>query len=141
MWFLTFLPHIFRKSTCIFMVMRNKILWFLLFILPIGLCAQEIDGKWVGWLSQDGKKDTFYYEINIAQNGDGISGVAFSSLNQGKVQARFVLSGVKQGGKIVIQEVKEKKFARPTLRIAACAQQIVLRQAERSGIHLYFHRG
>lgn len=95
------------------MVMRNKILWFLLFILPIGLCAQEIDGKWVGWLSQDGKKDTFYYEINIAQNGDGISGVAFSSLNQGKVQARFVLSGVKQGGKIVIQEVEQIEPEKP----------------------------
>ena len=75
--------------------------------------AQEVDGKWIGWLSQDGKKDTFYYEINIAQNGDGISGVAFSSVNQGKFQARFVLSGVKQGEKMVIQEVEQIEPEKP----------------------------
>lgn len=95
------------------MLMRKKLLWFFVCILPIGLMAQEIDGKWVGWLSQDGKQDTFYYEINIAQNGDGISGVAFSSLNEGKVQARFVLSGVRQGGKLVIQEVEQIEPEKP----------------------------
>lgn len=76
-------------------------------VMPFFLTGQNLDGKWIGWLSQDGKQDTFYYEINVSVKGDAISGVAFSSLNEGKIQARFVLSGVKQAGKIVLQEVSQ----------------------------------
>lgn len=95
------------------MIMWRKSLCFLLFFSSIGLMAQEVDGKWIGWLSQDGKQDTFYYEINISQKGDGISGVAFSSLNEGKIQARFVLSGIKQTGKLIIQEVEQIEPEKP----------------------------
>lgn len=113
MWFFYQMPPFFTVSTFIFTFMWNKItcLWF--FLLPISLSGQALDGKWIGWLSQDSKTDTFYYEINITQHGDGISGVAFSSLNEGKIQARFVLSGVKQADRIIIQEVEQIEPEKP----------------------------
>lgn len=115
------------------MVMWNKITCFLLLACPLALLGQELDGKWIGWLSQDGKTDTFYYEINIAQNGDGISGVAFSSLNEGKTQARFVLSGVKQADRLIIQEVEQIAPEKPKW----CFKYMIL-EPELDGSGAYF---
>ncbi len=113
MWFLGGHVTFLLNSILISGTMLKYFFLLISIFSALGGAAQELDGKWIGWLSQDGKTDTFHYEINIAQKGDGISGVAFSSLNEGKVQARFVLSGIKQGDKIVLQEVEQIEPEKP----------------------------
>lgn len=77
------------------------------------LSAQDFSGQWKGILTQPGKIDTFYYEMNISQKGQSISGTSFSRSPDGKSSARFLLTGVWDGKQLVLQEVEQIEPKQP----------------------------
>ncbi len=89
--------------------------------LPALLLAQEIQGRWGGYVVQDHKVDTLAYEIRIQQDGKAISGNSTISSADGSKQVTFLLSGLIEGDSMVLQEVEQldpesppwcRKFAR-----------------------------
>lgn len=77
------------------------------------LSAQDFSGQWQGILTQPGKTDTFYYEMNISQKGESISGTSFSRSPDGKSSARFLLTGVWNGKQLILQEVEQTEPKQP----------------------------
>ncbi|RMG83287.1 MAG: hypothetical protein D6714_10025 [Bacteroidetes bacterium] len=78
------------------------------FCLPFLLTAQnDLSGTWSGLLFQNDKPDTFYYQINLTQKGDDLSGYSFSKNKDGQTAAQFQLVGTKKDDLYVLQEVKQ----------------------------------
>lgn len=69
--------------------------------------AQNLSGRWKGTLTQEGKEAKFTYSIDLQQNGTAISGAAESVSPDGKQKAKFTISGVVQGGQLILQEIKQ----------------------------------
>ncbi len=84
--------------------MRILTLFFVLGI-ALSLSGQGLSGQWEGYISQDGKKDTFYYQINVQQSGGAISGTSFSKTPDGAASAGFQVTGYLDGQQLVLQEV------------------------------------
>ena len=80
--------------------------FFLLFCLH-SLYAQSLGGSWEGYLVQDEKTDTFYYQANLQQNGDSFSGESVSKTQDGQAEARFELTGFWDGDKLILQELRQ----------------------------------
>lgn len=83
----------------------RHILIFLLFIYNTNLIAQDFSGQWQGFLVQPGKTDTFYYQLDIQQNGTSLNGTAYSRSADGKAFGRFDVTGVWDGQQLVLQEI------------------------------------
>lgn len=65
--------------------------------------AQQMDltGLW------EGTADEYYYQINISQKGQSISGASFSRSPDSTAIARFLLTGVLDDGMVVLQEIEQ----------------------------------
>ncbi|NBC09892.1 MAG: hypothetical protein GVY26_22115, partial [Bacteroidetes bacterium] len=87
--------------------MRKLLSTFLLFFCLHSLHAQSLGGRWEGYLVQDEKSDTFYYEANLQQNGDSFSGESLSKTQDGQAEARFELTGFWDGDKLILQELRQ----------------------------------
>jgi len=71
------------------------------------LCAQNGSGQWQGVLTQPGKTDTFFYQVDLRQTGQSVSGTSYSRSTDGKSAARFTLTGVWDGKQLVLQEIEQ----------------------------------
>lgn len=69
------------------------------------LFAQDFSGLWQGILTQPGKTDTFFYQLDIQQNGTAIQGISFSRSPDGKSFGKFQFTGAWNGQQLVVQEV------------------------------------
>lgn len=87
--------------------MIRKTSIFFLLCLPCWLMAQNFTGRWEGILTQDSPADTFYYQVNLRQDGDAITGTSQSTTRDGQYGARFQLSGYWDGQKLILQELQQ----------------------------------
>ncbi len=81
---------------------------------------QLVTGVWEGFILQQGSLDTFYYQLDLLQQGDAISGTSMVADVDGATQIRFSVSGAIEAGTVVLQEIEQlttdapnwcKKFA------------------------------
>lgn len=94
------------------------------------LLAQNLGGQWEGYLSQDGKRDTFSYRLHLQQSGSSLSGEAYSATADDQHAARFILTGYWDGDQLVLQEVEQTEPASPKW----CIKYATLRPGEKGGI-------
>lgn len=94
------------------------------------LFAQNLGGQWEGYLSQDGKTDTFVYRIQLQQSGTSLNGEAYSATADGQHAARFLLTGFWDGQQLILQEVEQIEPASPQW----CIKYATLRAGEEKGI-------
>jgi hypothetical protein len=107
--------------------------WLLTFIwllLSGAVLAQNLGGQWEGYLSQEGKTDTFSYRIQLQQSGSSLSGDAYSATSDQQHHARFVLTGYWDGQQLVLQEVEQTEPASPSW----CIKYATLQLGAQSGI-------
>jgi hypothetical protein len=88
-----------------------RIIW--LVFLPLTIGAQSYEGLWQGWLSQDGKADTFSYQLTLEQVTTGFSGTSYSAVPSGKASAQFQVVATADGSQLVLQEVQQLEPAKP----------------------------
>jgi len=79
----------------------------LCFCFPVLLLAQDLGGRWEGYLTQQDKADTFYYEVNLRQNGNSFSGTSYSRTQDEQYEANFELTGYWDGEKFILQELRQ----------------------------------
>lgn len=84
--------------------MKNFLL-LLLLLFTCALAAQDFSGQWQGILTQTNKTDTFFYQIDIRQNGTSIQGTSYSRSPNGKDVGKFELTGAWNGQQFVLQEI------------------------------------
>ncbi|MEQ8702642.1 MAG: hypothetical protein RIC19_01920 [Phaeodactylibacter sp.] len=92
--------------------------------------AQNLGGQWDGYLSQDGKTDTFVYRIQLQQSGSSLNGEAYSATGNGRHSARFLLTGYWNGQQLILQEVEQTEPASPKW----CTKYATLNLEEQGGI-------
>lgn len=86
----------------------RKLLLIIYSITIATICiSQNLTGKWSGILFQEGKTDTFYYQLNIDQKEAKISGFSFSKNKDGAVAAKFEIVGTQKEEKITLQEINQ----------------------------------
>lgn len=90
-----------------FSVMKQLPLFCCVLLVSIAAFSQDFSGSWEGYILQAGMTDTFYYQINIKQSGESISGSSASSTMDGQHSARFQLSGYWDGEQLLLQELKQ----------------------------------
>lgn len=71
------------------------------------LQAQTVSGTWVGEVWQAGSTDTFSYQIQLQQQGEAITGEAYTKHNGGEIEARFLLSGRLNNDQLTLQEIEQ----------------------------------
>ena len=69
--------------------------------------AQDLSGRWEGLLTQDGKAEGFYYELNLQQSGDLYNGTSFSRTQDSLHYARFEVTAILDGRQFVLQRDKD----------------------------------
>jgi len=94
------------------MILLRPFLAFLL-LVPSVLTAQDLSGRWTGSLTQEGKQVVYHYEVDLRQDGDVVSGTAWSATDDGGSAARFLLTGVWQAPKLTLQEVQQTEPVEP----------------------------
>ncbi len=82
-------------------------------LLALSLPAQSLEGHWEGYITQDGKPDTFFYQVDIVQQGESISGESFSRTADGVHTARFQFTGYWNGAELALQELKQLEPQKP----------------------------
>ena len=85
----------------------------LLVTLPVVTFGQSFEGKWVGFLAQDGKVDTFYYEMQLQKDGSSFFGQSFSKTKDDQHTATFDLSAVLSNHTLLLQEMKQLSPEQP----------------------------
>jgi len=96
-----------------FSVMKLVTPFCCLLLFPLLAFSQNFSGSWEGYISQKGMADTFYYQINIIQNGESISGTSASTTMDGQHGAHFQLSGYWDGEQLLLQELKQLRPEEP----------------------------
>ncbi len=86
-----------------------RILSVLIFLLSFGMegSAQLLSGRWEGVLTQSGKRDTFFYTLELTQKGETVSGVSQSRTSDGKTTAQFTVTGFWDGHQLTLQEIEQ----------------------------------
>ena len=87
--------------------MRVSLTLLLLITLPWIIFGQPFQGKWIGYLAQDGKVDTFYYEMELQKDGSSFFGQSFSKTKDNQHSATFELSAVLSNQTLLLQEMKQ----------------------------------
>lgn len=89
--------------------MKTKVsfLFAILFGLSTYLGAQDFSGNWIGELPPTGSSPAFRYELQLVQQGEAVSGQSFSQSADGKLAARFEVSGRWDGQQLVLQEIRQ----------------------------------
>ena len=93
--------------------MKDFNLLLLLILLPCLLAAQQLGGRWEGYLTQQGKTDTFYYQVDLQQNGDSFTGTSYSRTQDGENEAFFELTGFWDGSMLILQELRQTRPSLP----------------------------
>ena len=84
---------------------------FLFFCFTIS--GQNIDGRWEGIVQQKNSEDIYIYSLEVSIDGQAASGVASSKLENGTNSAAFIMSGIWDGQKLLLQEVKQTSPYKP----------------------------
>ncbi len=90
-----------------------KTVWHCALLLFMGfssfLEAQVVDlsGKWTGFITIDGRTDTFWYELTLEQDRRMISGLSFCFLKDTSSYARFNMTGVVEQDGFIFQEIQQ----------------------------------
>ncbi|MEK7254252.1 MAG: hypothetical protein AAB316_05870, partial [Bacteroidota bacterium] len=85
-----------------------KLHFLLLFLLTsFHAQSQNLTGTWTGELTQDGKPDTFFYQLDLRQTGENVAGEAISKSPDGKPAAKFEIAGIWDGRLLALQEVRQ----------------------------------
>jgi hypothetical protein len=101
---------IFVTSQNDFYQMLRKLLFVLLFLCSLASArAQELDisGQWKGYITLEGRTDTFWYELDVEQQKNSLSGLSFCFTKDTSAFARFNLTGVLERDSFVIQEIQQ----------------------------------
>ena len=86
----------------------------ILFLLPLlSLCAQDLSGHWEGFISQDGKTDTFLYQVDLQPGSKGYPGTSFSQTKDGSASATFQLTAYLDGRQLILQELGQLEPPKP----------------------------
>ncbi|GEM_PF-1243573 len=119
---------------------QTRFMWhfayFLLILggLPIGLAAQEkpFDGYWTGYLTQEdgGFRPKYYFELNLEQRGNVISGSSYSSVET--IYAEMQVKGTVNGVQLVITEEKILRYTRLE-DMAWCFKRCDLKLSKKGG--------
>lgn len=72
----------------------------------LGLFAQDLTGKWVGYQLQNpgGMFEKYYWELNIVQKGDRVVGTSFCSVKDVSIKMKFV--GKVKDGQLFFEEIE-----------------------------------
>lgn len=108
----------------------HRLCWLILIwgCWAAGLCAQVVEGQWLGTVQQGdgGGGAAFAYSVTLrVDEGGAVSGLACSRTPDGGSEACFVVSGVWDGRQLLLQEVRQTKPATPKwcLKYATLAWQ------------------
>ena len=86
----------------------------ILFLTPyFTLPAQDLAGHWEGYITQDGKTDTFLYQIDLEPGGQAYPGTSYSQTEDGASSASFQLTAYLDGQQLVIQELNQLDPPKP----------------------------
>jgi len=90
-------------------MLRSLHFFSLFFLLPAFLQAQALDitGQWNGFITIEGRTDTFWYELDIEQEKNAVSGTTFCFTNDTTSYARFNLTGVMEKDSFIFQEIQQ----------------------------------
>lgn len=102
---------IFGKQ--ILSLMFRLITIFCLMWLSYGLNGQTLAGKWEGSVEQKGGASAYFYSMEITIADNAVSGIAVSKSEDGQTSAEFVITGIAENNKLILQEVKQLKPASP----------------------------
>lgn len=108
----------------------RKIGWLIVMAFASSLLyGQSLSGEWEGYITQEGKADTFIYTVQLQQSGQGISGSSFSSTQDGQQYAHFSLTGYWDGQQLILQEVEQTAPESPKW----CVKYATLKQRSLGG--------
>lgn len=107
-----------------------KTIFLFILILPCWCFAQSFSGEWEGWLSQDGKPDSFLYQVKLELVGSDYAGSSYSSANDGAHAARFQISGTADGQQLILQEIEQLSPKNPKW----CLKYMLLKWSLSEGI-------
>lgn len=85
----------------------------LFFLFSLSLAAQDLSGHWEGYITQDGKTDTFLYQVDLQPGNKGYPGTSFSQTKDGANSASFQLTAYLDGQQLVLQELNQIEPAKP----------------------------
>jgi hypothetical protein len=115
------------------MIPVKPIFYIILLLLSSMVQAQDLSGRWTGYLIQDGAIDTFLYQIDMDQHGDAITGISESFSSTANQSASFQCSGVWDGQELIFQEIKQINPSSPqwclkyaTLKLSVQSDEDVL---------------
>ncbi len=114
------------------MSLKYAWLWLLLFATASLSAQSDLSGEWEGILSQTGKDDSFIYRVNIRQYDSAIKGTSFSSTESGDISAKFNITGIWDGGRLVLQEIEQLEPKKPRW----CHKYMTLRLTEEDGVQV-----
>ncbi|MEN0005076.1 MAG: hypothetical protein AAF798_13075 [Bacteroidota bacterium] len=103
-------------------------------LLPGRGMGQSYEGQWVGWLSQDGKRDTFTYQVGLEQKGDSFQGESFSATANAKATAQFQVIATAEGEQLVLQEIQQLSPKKPKW----CLKYVQLNWSTQDGLPVLF---
>lgn len=84
-----------------------------LLFLSFTISGQNINGRWEGIIQQKDSEDIYLYNLEISIDGQAVSGQASSKLEDGTNSAAFIMSGIWEGQKLLLQEVKQIRPEKP----------------------------
>lgn len=80
---------------------------FPFFLTCLYLAAQDLSGHWEGYITQDGKPDTFFYQVDLQPGTTAYSGTSFSQTGDGSASASFQLTAYLDGQQLIVQELSQ----------------------------------
>jgi hypothetical protein len=94
-------------------MIRNFTFCIFLSLLSVGSTAQTLGGKWEGTVEQQGSGESYFYALEISVSGEAVSGNAISRSEDGETEAEFIISGIAENNKLILQEVKQLRPESP----------------------------
>ena len=82
-------------------IMRT-IFTFSFFLISISLFSQDLSGHWEGYITQDGKTDTFLYQVDFQAGTKSYPGTSFSQTKDGANSASFQLTAYLDGQQLIL---------------------------------------
>lgn len=91
-----------------------RVIFISIFFLSTNLLeGQHLAGKWEGTVEQKGSRSTYFYTLELSISGEAVSGVATSKSEDGATAAEFVITGIAEENRLLLQEVKQLKPENP----------------------------
>jgi hypothetical protein len=87
--------------------MKKNYHFLILLLLTKPVLSQDFTGRWSGELIQEGKSTAYVYSLELVQQGNRVSGKAFSSQQGSKETAVFEVGGIWNGEALNLQEVQQ----------------------------------